>query len=293
MDFSKLKNKIYFDGKFIDAKNANIHVLNHSLHFATAVFEGIRVYNGKSLFLDDHIIRLLNSSKLMELNIKTSKNKILKITKKLIKINKIENGYIRPIIFRSSHSMSPETRNCKIHIVIACWKWGSLFKSNAISLDIAKYPKLNKKIYPIEAKSSGSYQTSVIARVNSFKKKYDDSLMLDVKGNVAESSACNIFWISKNKIFTSENHSILNGITRQAIIKLCKNSKIKIKIGNFKLEKILKAESVFLTGTAAEIQPVKKILNKKFKTDHNLILFLKDKYDSLKINPPQKISLVK
>ena len=116
--------------------------------------------------------------------------------------------------------------------------------------------------------------------------------MLDV-GNVAESSACNIFWISKNKIFTSENHSILNGITRQAIIKLCKNSKIKIKIGNFKLEKILKAESVFLTGTAAEIQPVKKILNKKFKTDHNLILFLKDKYDSLKINPPQKISLVK
>ena len=87
--------------------------------------------------------------------------------------------------------------------MIACWKWGNLFKSNAISLDIAKYPKLNKKIYPIEAKSSGSYQTSVIARVNSFKKKYDDSLMLDVKGNVAESSACNIFWISKNKIFTS------------------------------------------------------------------------------------------
>ena len=114
----------------------------------------------------------------------------------MIKINKIENGYIRPIIFRSSHSMSPETRNCKIHIVIACWKWGNLFKSNAISLDIAKYPKLNKKIYPIEAKSSGSYQTSVIAGLT-LSKKYDDSLMLDVKGNVAESSACNILDLKK------------------------------------------------------------------------------------------------
>lgn len=293
MDFSKLTNKIFFDNKFIDAKNANIHVLNHSLHFATAVFEGIRVYNGKSLFLDDHVSRLFNSSKLMRLNINISKNRILEVIKKLIKLNKIEQGYVRPIIFRSSHSMSPETLNCKTHVVIACWEWGNLFKSDGISLDIAKYPKLNNKIYPIQAKSSGSYQTSVIARVDSAKKKYDDSLMLDTMGNVAESSACNIFWIKKNKIYTTNEHSILNGITRQSIIKLCKKNKISIKIGNYKLEKILKADSVFLTGTAAEIQPVKKILHKNFRIDHNLIKLLKNKYNSLKLNPPEKVSKMK
>jgi branched-chain amino acid aminotransferase len=293
MDFSKLTNKIFFDNKFIAAKNANIHVLNHSLHFATAVFEGIRVYNRKSLFLDDHVSRLLNSSKLMRLNVNISKNRILEVIKKLIKLNKIEQGYIRPIIFRSSHSMSPETLNCKTHVVVACWEWGNLFKSDGISLDIAKYPKLNKKIYPIQAKSSGSYQASVIARVDSAKKKYDDSLMLDTMGNVAESSACNIFWIKKNKIYTTNEHSILNGITRQSIIKLCKKNKISIKIGNYKLEKILKADSVFLTGTAAEIQPVKKILHKNFKVDHILIKLLKDKYNSLKLNPPGKVSKMK
>ena len=117
--------------------------------------------------------------------------------------------------------------------------------------------------------------------------------MLDTMGNVAESSACNIFWIKKNKVYTTNEHSILNGITRQAIIKLCKDSKISIKIGNYKLEKILKADSVFLTGTAAEIQPVKKILYKNFKIDHDLIELLKDKYNSLKLNPPGKVSKIK
>ena len=294
MDFSKLKGKIFFQDKFIPANKANIHVLNHSLHFASAVFEGIRVYNRKILFLDDHIERLIFSSKLMKLNCRFKKKKLRNIIYKLIKINGIKDGYIRPIIFRSSHSMSPETLNCKSIIAIACWKWGNLFKNEkGISLDISKYPKLNKDIYPIEAKSSGSYQVSVLSRIDSFKKKFDDCLMLDLKKNVAESSACNVFWSKKNIIYTPKNHSILNGVTRKAVLKICKNNKIKVIEGDFKLSKILNADTVFLTGTAAEIQSVRRIKSKNFKINSELISLLKNKFELVKSECPNKVSKIK
>ena len=293
MDFSKLKGAIYFDGKFIDSKKANIHVLNHSLHFATSIFEGIGVYNSKPLFLSEHIDRLFKSAQLMELKINKSKKKLEQISKKLLKLNKIDNGYIRPVIFRSSHSMSPETQNCKSIIVIAAWKWGKLFSKDAISLSVSKFPKLNNKIYPIEAKSSGSYQISVIERSKLEKTKYDDCLMLDLKGNIAETSACNIFWIKNNIIHTASDHSILSGITRKCIIKLCKIHKIKIKIGDFKLKNLLHSDYVFTTGTAAEIQKVKSVKEKKFKTDSSLIEFLKKEYEYVKNYSPNYIREIK
>ena len=290
MDFSKLNNQIYFKNKFIRAEKAKIHVLNHSLHFATSVFEGIRVYNSKSLFLIDHIDRLFLSAKLMGLKQTVTKKNFEKIIKKLIKVNKIKDGYIRPIIFRSSHSMSPDTSNCKSLLVVAVWEWGKLFgQEKGIKLDISKFPKLNNKIYPIQAKSSGSYQISVISRINSKKKNYDDCLMLDLNGNIAESSACNIFWTKKNRLYTSKEHSILNGITRKAVIKICDKNNIKYKIGDFNLDHLLKADSIFLTGTAAEIQPIKKILNNKFKVNCKVMNFLKNEYEKIKINCPDKI----
>ncbi len=180
MDFSKLKGEIYFKNKFIKAKNAKIHVLNHSLHFASSVFEGIRVYNNKILFLDNHIYRLIESSKLMGLKLKFNFNKMVNLNKLIIKKNNIKFGYIRPLVFRSSHSMSPDTAKCKTYLAIAAWKWQNLFDDQSgIKLNIGKFPKLNSKIYPISAKSSGSYQTSVISKIDSNKKKFDDCLMLD------------------------------------------------------------------------------------------------------------------
>jgi branched-chain amino acid aminotransferase len=290
MDFSKLNGKIYFKNKFINNQNANIHVLSHSLHFATAIFEGIGVYKGKPLFLKEHLKRLYNSANLMKLNIDKSIQQLENISRKLVKINNIKNGYIRPIIFRSSHSMSPETKSCKTVVCIASWEWSKLFsKAKGISLNLSKYPRLNNKIYPIEAKSSGSYQTSVISRIDSYKKKFDDCLMLDLKKNIAESSACNIFWIKKNVIYTPSEHSILNGITRKSVIKICKKFKIKVKVGNYKINHIIKAENVFLTGTAAEIQTVRRVNRTKFPKDNNLLKFIKNKYDIIKKKCPNEI----
>ena len=139
MDFSKLKGEIYFKNKFIKAKNAKIHVLNHSLHFASSVFEGIRVYNNKILFLDNHIYRLIESSKLMGLKLKFNFNKIVNLNKLIIKKNNIKFGYIRPLVFRSSHSMSPDTVKCKTYLAIAAWKWQNLFDDQSgIKLNIGK-----------------------------------------------------------------------------------------------------------------------------------------------------------
>ena len=290
MDFSKIKGKIFFNNDFIASKKANIHILNHSLHFATAVFEGIRVYNSKALFIKDHIKRLYSSCKMMQLKINYSPQTLEKITEKLIKMNKLSNGYIRPIVFRSSHSMSPETENCKTLIGIACWEWGNLFDNNSgITINLSKYPRLNKKVYPIEAKSSGSYQTSVISRVESKKKNYDDCLMLDLEKNIAETSACNIFWIKKNTVFTPLEHSILNGVTRQAVLRICKKNNIKVKKGNYKLNHLINADSVFVTGTAAEIQPVKKILKKNYKNNSEILKKLKFEYEKLKIYCPKEV----
>ena len=290
MDFSKIKGKIFFNNDFIASKKANIHILNHSLHFATAVFEGIRVYNSKALFIKDHIKRLYSSCKMMQLKINYSPQTLEKITEKLIKMNKLSNGYIRPIVFRSSHSMSPETENCKTLIGIACWEWGNLFDNNSgITINLSKYPRLNKKVYPIEAKSSGSYQTSVISRVESKKKNYDDCLMLDLEKNIAETSACNIFWIKKNTVFTPLEHSILNGVTRQAVLRICKKNNIKVKKGNYKLSHLINADSVFVTGTAAEIQPVKKILKKNYKNNSEILKKLKFEYEKLKIYCPKEV----
>ncbi len=293
MDFSKLKGQIYLDKKFLNCDKAKIHVLNHSLHFASSVFEGIRVYDKKILFLEDHLKRLINSSKIMKLNLNYSLKRLSDLNHLIIKKNRIKDGYIRPLVFRSSHSMSPETENCYTQLAIAAWKWKVLFgNESGIKINLSRYPKLNSKIYPIEAKSSGSYQTSVISKIESQKKNYDDCLMLDLNGNIAETTACNIFWIKDNIVYTSKKHSILDGITRQAILEFCKIKKIKVRIGDYKLKHILKSECVFVTGTAAEIQFVKRIEKNKFKKN-SIFNELKSCYQIIKDNPPEKISDIK
>ena len=289
MDFSKIPGKIYFQGKFMESKKANIHILNHSLHFASSVFEGIAVYNYKPLFLNEHFKRLQKSSKLMNLSLGIGFKKFENICEKLVRYNKIDNGYIRPILFRSSHSMSPDTTHCKSILGVAAWKWGKLFKKDGISLKVSKYPKLNKKIFPIEAKSSGSYQSSVISKISANKLGYDDCLMLDINRNIAETTACNIFWIKNGAIYTPKEHSILNGITRKCVLEICKKLKIKVKIGNFKLNNILKAESVFATGTAAEIQKITKIEKKKYMLNSQIVRVLENFYKKVKNECPTDI----
>jgi branched-chain amino acid aminotransferase len=284
MDFSKIRGKLYLDGKYLKISRAKISVFTHSLHFSGAVFEGIRIYNGKSLFINDHIERLLISAKLMHLNIKKRKNEIIKICNEIIKINNLNNGYIRPIIFRSSHSMSPDVSKCHPVLCIAGWEWSNLFNKKYIKIAIAKLKKTNNTIFPIAAKSAASYQTSIIEKINSSKMGFDDSLFIDSKKFVEETTACNIFWVKNKKIYTPKIKNILNGITRKAIMTICRKNKLQIFENNYKIDKLLKAESVFLTGTAAEIQIVKKISQTKFLLKSEIVQFLIKEYNKIKVS---------
>ena len=295
MDFSKLKGKVYVDGKFVKSSKANIHVLNHSLHFSASVFEGIAIYNKKPLFEIDHYKRLKNSAKMLKLDFNLTSKQFSEINQRLIQSNITNiksNGYIRPVIYRSSHSMSPDIRNCKSCIAIACWSWGTLFQKDTISLGISKWPKLNKKIFPIEAKSSGSYQSSVISRVETQEEGYDDCIMLDNNKFISETTACNIFWIKKKTVYTPSTDSALNGITRQAVINILKKKKIKLRVGNYTMKNILNADAVFLTGTAAEVQQVGKIVKKKYNLNNEILKMIKNEYELIKFKNIKSVSKI-
>ena len=157
---------------------------------------------------------------------------------------------------------------------------------------LSKYPRLNSSIFPIHAKSSGSYQIAVISRVEADRKKFDDCLMVDLKGNIAESTACNIFWIKNSTLYTPKEHSILKGITRKAVISICKKKKIKVIVGNFKFKSIKAADSVFVTGTAAEIQVVRKIKNINYKINSDMINLIKEEYNKIKMKSPISTSRI-
>ena len=284
LDFSKVKGKAFLNGKFVDNKKAFFHFLNHSLHFSGSVFEGIRVYNHKPLFLIDHIDRLKTSCNLMLLKDSFSNSKLVKVCEELVNINNIKDGYIRPIVFRSSDSMSPAINNCKSNLAIACWKWANLFGKKKIKIETASLKKVDDNFFPVAAKSSASYQSAILAKEISRKKGFDDVLFLDLQNNVSETSACNIFWINNKKVFTPSSKNILNGITRQAVIKICKKYlNIEVIKGNFNIKEIYKAQSFFITGTATEIKNVSKLNKVKFSQNNKIFDEIKKIYDEKKI----------
>ena len=282
MDFSKLKGKIYINNSYRDNILANIHPLNHSLHFSGAVFEGIRAYNKKILFLKDHIDRLFFSAQLMKLKLNINKSKVIRVCERIIELNKISDGYIRPIIFRSSHSMSPDISKCKSQIIIAAWNWGNLYNSDGLKITLSKYLKIDDKFFPIEAKSSASYQGSLLSKELAKRDGFEDILLIDRFGFVKETSACNIFWIKDNTVYTPNTKNILNGITRQCTINICKKYNIRIKEGEFKLTSLVNADNMFITGTATEIMSIKSLDKKIFKKDSEILCFIKKIYNIIK-----------
>ena len=282
MNFENLPGKIFYKNKFIESNLATLHVLSHSLHFASAVFEGIRVYNYKPFFLESHLKRLMDSCNIMMIKPPINQDKISDLCVQLIKINKLKNGYIRPIIFKGPGSMAPESINCKAEIAIAGWEWKSLFNNKKnIKLNLSKWRKPHENVFPVKAMSSGSYQIATLAKNEAIAKGYDDSLMLDSNNNIAEGTACNIFWRIKDTIYTSDTHSILNGITRRVVIKIIDKLKLPLKVGNFSINKFIKADEVFFTGTAAEVMNISSLDNYIFKSDEFTKL-LKEEYNLLK-----------
>ncbi len=268
-NFDNRPGSIWLDGRFIKWNKAQIHVLSHGLHYGSCVFEGARIYNGKIFKLNEHTKRLFLSSKILGFKLPFSEKQINQACKQLIKKQKIKNGYLRPFAWRGSEMMAISAQNTTIHVAIATWEMSTYFdqkkKLTGIKLKTSKWMRPPSNTAPVQAKAAGLYMICTLSKHIAEKKGFDDSLMLDSKGYVAEATGANIFFVKNNKLYTPIADCFLNGITRQTVIQLAKKNKIKVVEKKILPKEIIKADEVFLTGTAVEITPISQIDNKKFK----------------------------
>jgi branched-chain amino acid aminotransferase len=283
--YDKRSGKIWFNGKTVNWAEANIHVLNHGLHYASCVFEGERVYDGEIFKLEEHTERLFYSAKRMGIRVPYSQEEINDACKKIVNIQKIQNGYVRPVIWRGSEMMAISAQINKIHVAVATWEWGSYFdpklKLKGIKLNISSWRRPNPNSIPWDTKAAGLYMICTLSKHEAESKGFTDSLMLDHEGNVAEATGANIFFKdATGQLHTPIPDSFLDGITRREVIKIAKSKRIVVTERKIKPEEIGNFVGCFLTGTAAEITPVSKINNYNFEIC-DIITELTDSYQSL------------
>ena len=283
--YDKRSGKIWFNGKTVDWKDANIHILNHGLHYASCVFEGERVYDGEIFKLEDHTDRLFYSAKRMGIEVPYSQKEINDACKKIINIQKVKNGYVRPLIWRGSEMMAISAQKNKIHVDIATWEWGSYFdpklKLNGIKLNISSWRRPAPNTIPWDTKAAGLYMICTLSKHEAEARGFTDSLMLDHEGNVAEATGANVFFKNEaGELHTPIPDSFLDGITRREVIKIAKSKGIKVKERKIKPEEMKNFVGCFLTGTAAEVTPVSQINNYKFEVC-KVISDLNDAYQNL------------
>ncbi|MEC7136801.1 MAG: branched-chain amino acid aminotransferase, partial [Pseudomonadota bacterium] len=283
--YDKRSGKIWFNGKTVEWKDANIHILNHGLHYASCVFEGERVYDGEIFRLEEHTERLFYSAKRMGIKVPYSQKEINDASKNIVHMQKVKNGYVRPLIWRGSEMMAISAQKNKIHVAIATWEWGSYFdpklKLNGIKLNISSWRRPAPNTIPWDTKAAGLYMICTLSKHEAEAKGFTDSLMLDHEGNIAEGTGANVFFKSKNEdLHTPIPDSFLDGITRREVIKIAKSKGINVIERKIKPEEMKEFVGCFLTGTAAEITPVSQINEYKFKVC-NLISGLNDDYQKL------------
>jgi branched-chain amino acid aminotransferase len=268
-NFENRPGYIWLDGKFVRWNKAKIHVLTHGLHYASCVFEGARIYKGKIFKLKEHTKRLFFSSKILGFKLPYTEKTINKACEQIIKKQNIKNGYLRPFAWRGSEMMAISAQNTTIHVAIATWEMTTYFdkrkKFNGIKLQTSKWMRPQSNTAPTQAKAAGLYMICTLSKHIAEEKGFDDSLMLDSNGYVAESTGANIFFVKNNKLYTPVADCFLNGITRQTVIQLAKKNNIKVIEKRILPKELSKADEIFLTGTAVEITPVSQIDNKKFK----------------------------
>ena len=282
--YDKRSGKIWYNGETVNWADANIHILSHGLHYASSVFEGERVYNGEIFKLEEHTERLFYSAKRMGIKVPYSQKEINDASKTIINVQKVQNGYVRPVIWRGSEMMAISAQKNKIHVAIATWEWGSYFDPNlklkGIKLNISSWRRPSPNSIPWDTKAAGLYMICTLSKHEAESKGFTDSLMLDHEGNIAEATGANIFFKNEaGELHTPTPDSFLDGITRREVIKIAKEKGIKVFERKIKPEEMESFVGCFLTGTAAEVTPVSSINDYKFKVC-NIITDLNDSYQA-------------
>ena len=266
--YDKRSGKIWYNGELVDWSNVKVHVLSHGLHYASCVFEGERVYDGSIFKLEEHTSRFFHSARRMGFEIPYSETEINAASNTIIKNQKVENGYVRPVAWRGSEMMAISAQQTKIHVAIATWEWGSYFdpklKLKGIKLNISSWRRPAPNTIPWDTKAAGLYMICTLSKHEAEKNGYTDSLMLDHEGNIAEATGANIFFVKNGELFTPKPDCFLNGITRQTVINLAKKLQLNVIEDHFQIDFLSTCSEAFLTGTAVEITPISSVDNYKF-----------------------------
>ena len=266
--FDDRDGTIWFDGKLVPWREAKIHVLTHGLHYASGVFEGERVYGGRIFKSREHSERLRQSAKLLDFEIPWSTDEIEAAKRETVKANNIADGYVRPIAWRGSEMMGVSAQHNKIHLAIATWLWPSYFspelREKGIKLKFAKWRRPAPETAPVASKAVGLYMICTMSKHDAEREGFQDALMLDWRGQIAEATGANIFFVMDGELHTPKPDCFLDGITRRTVIGLARERQIKVVERAIMPEEMSRASECFLSGTAAEITPVGQIGDYRF-----------------------------
>ena len=251
---------IWMNGSLVPWRDAKVHVLTHALHYASAVFEGARIYGGEVFALTQHSERLQNSAQVLGFTIPYTVAQIEQACRDVIAAQGLVDGYIRPIAWRGAEEMGVAAQKTKINLAVACWDWGSYFpveeRLKGIRLRLADYRRPDPLTAPCKAKATGLYMICTIEKHRAMDEGYTDALMLDYRGLVAEATGANVFFVKDGKLHTPTPDCFLDGITRRTVIGLAKKRGIEIVERHIQLDELSGFEQCFLTGSAAEVTPV-------------------------------------
>ncbi len=254
---------IWMDGALVPWRDAKVHVLTHALHYASAVFEGARIYNGVVFASTEHSERLHNSAKILGFQVPFSVAQLDQAYRDVIEAQGMVNGYLRPIAWRGAEEMGVAAKATKIHVSVACWDWGSYFpmeeRLKGIRLRMADYRRPDPATIPCKSKASGLYMICTLEKHRSMDEGFADALMLDWRGLVAEATGANVFFVKGNTLHTPTPDCFLDGITRRTVMGLAKRRGVEIIERAIRPEEMADFEECFLTGSAAEVTPVSEI----------------------------------
>ncbi len=267
MSMADRDGKIWKDGHMVDWRDATLHMLTHSLHYGMAVFEGVRAYNtanGTAIFrLKEHTQRLFNSAKIFQMKVPFDMDTIMNAQLEVVRANKLESCYLRPLVWIGSEKMGVSARGNTIHVGIAAWPWGAYLGEEGLAKGIrvktSSFTRHHVNISMVRAKASGYYINSILANQEVTADGYDEALLLDTEGYVSEGAGENIFIVKSGKIYTPDLASCLDGITRDSVVTIARDLGIEVIEKRITRDEVYCADEAFFTGTAAEVTPIREL----------------------------------
>lgn len=258
---------IWYDGKMVDWRDATTHVLTHTLHYGMGVFEGVRAYktdNGTAIFrLKEHTDRLFRSAHILQMKMPYTKEEMMEAQKAAVRDNNLESAYIRPMAFYGAEAMGISAKTLSTHVIVAAWEWGAYMGQEALDKGIrvktSSFSRHHVNITMCKAKANGNYMNSILAYQEAAQDGYDEALLLDVDGFVAEGSGENVFIVRNGKLYTPDLTSALEGITRDTIVQLAGELGLQVIEKRITRDEVYSSDEAFFTGTAAEVTPIREL----------------------------------